>query len=137
MRGNHRVSAPATVPAPVGDERPREKLLALGSQGLSDCELLAIILGTGGIGLSALTLAREVLDEHGGLAGLVGVAATSLQRRGLGPAKAASVLAVLETARRLARAEVPERDPLSQPPSPEGLRNKLRYLLDTGIVASG
>ena len=115
MQGHRRMNDGATFAAPVGDERPREKLLGKGSQGLSDCELLAIILGTGGAGLSALTLARQILHEHGGLAGLVGVAATSLQRRGLGPAKAASVLAVLETARRLARAEVPQRDPLSQP----------------------
>jgi DNA repair protein RadC len=99
----------------IASERPRERLLGTGSQGLSDCELLSIVLGTGGQGRPALVLAREILQENGGLAGLVGMAPTSLRRRGLGPAKAAAVLAVLETARRLARAEVPSRDPLSQP----------------------
>ena len=45
----------------------------------------------------------------------MGIRADALQRRGLGEAKAASVLASLELARRLARAEIPERELLSRP----------------------
>jgi DNA repair protein RadC len=97
------------------DERPRERLLAAGPEALGDAELVAVLLRTGRTGASALELAREVLAVCGGLAGLAGIPAPALARRGLGPAKAASVLAAVELGRRLARSALPEREPLAHP----------------------
>ncbi|MDT8283846.1 MAG: UPF0758 domain-containing protein, partial [Gammaproteobacteria bacterium] len=48
-------------------ERPREKLLDKGAEALSDAELLAIFLRTGCKGLTAVDLARILLDNFGGL----------------------------------------------------------------------
>lgn len=82
-------------------ERPREKLLARGAASLSDAELLAIFLRTGLPGLTAVDLARRLLEEHGSLRALF----ESDRRRfctapGLGPAKYAQLQAVLEMVRR-------------------------------------
>lgn len=109
-----------TVPASMirelsPDERPRERLLSHGSQALSEAELLAVLLRTGRPGVSALEMARELLRECGTLAGLRGARMSSLRRRGLGEAKAASLLAAVEIGRRLARAELPSRRPMSRP----------------------
>ncbi|HYG64914.1 MAG TPA: DNA repair protein RadC, partial [Thermoanaerobaculia bacterium] len=57
----------------------------------------------------------ELLRENGGLSGLVGTGPLSLRRRGLGPAKAASLLAAVEIGRRLARDQLLDREPLSRP----------------------
>lgn len=97
------------------EDRPRERLLARGCDALSDAELLAVLLRTGRPGSSALAVARRLLAETGGLVGLAGSDPGSLRRPGLGPAKAASVLAAIEIGRRLARAELPDRQPLSRP----------------------
>ncbi|HSL81468.1 MAG TPA: DNA repair protein RadC [Thermoanaerobaculia bacterium] len=97
------------------DERPRQRLLRSGGDSLSDAEILAIVLGNGCREVCSLDLAREILEEAGGLHGLVGVRADALQRRGLGEAKAASILANLEIARRLAQADLPYREPLGRP----------------------
>ena len=97
------------------DERPRHRLLANGSQSLSDTELLSILLRNGRPGASSLDVARGLLERHGGLAGLLGLSPEALQVPGVGPAKAATVLAAVELAQRLARASVPDRDPLSHP----------------------
>ena len=97
------------------DERPRERLLRNGSAGLSDTELVAILLRTGRPGMSVLDLAREILRGSGGLGGLLGSSSPELRRLGVGPAKAAALLASVELARRIARAELPERDLLTHP----------------------
>ena len=52
-------------------ERPREKLLALGAEQLSDAELLAVFLRTGVAGASAVDLARELIARFNGLRGLL------------------------------------------------------------------
>ncbi|WP_194834181.1 RadC family protein [Nocardia sp. XZ_19_369] len=76
------------------EQRPRERLLALGPQSLSDVELLALLLRHGRRGASALDLAVELLVEHGGLAGLAAARPEELSRRaGVGVAKAAAVIA--------------------------------------------
>ena len=84
-------------------ERPRERLYSQGCGALSDGELLAVLLRTGGRGRSALHLATDLLKECGGLPGLLDRQPRDLERRGLGPAKAASILAAVEVGRRLAR----------------------------------
>jgi len=96
-------------------ERPRERLLEQGSGSLSDSELVAVLLRTGSAGSSALETALRLLDENGGLAGLLGATPQSLRRKGIGPAKAAGLLAAFEIARRLARSSVDRgREPLSR-----------------------
>jgi len=84
------------------DARPREKLLAFGPGSLADAELLALLLlRTGLAGKSVLHLAQELLDQFGGLAGLLKAELADLARiKGLGPAKRAEIAAVLEIARR-------------------------------------
>lgn len=75
-------------------QRPRERLLLLGPHALSDGELLALLLGQGTRGQSALELAAQLLGEYGGLAELAAARPEELARRaGIGPAKAATVIA--------------------------------------------
>jgi DNA repair protein RadC len=82
-------------------ERPREKLLARGSQALADAELLALLLRTGTRGVGVLELARQVLEACRGFGGLLGTSPARLATLpGLGPAKRAELLAVMEIARR-------------------------------------
>ena len=87
------------VPSKRGDvdrrsaehDRPRERLLARGAEALSERELLALLLGKGRRGESALDLAAALLAEHGGLAGVAAARPEELARRpGIGPAKRAS-----------------------------------------------
>ena len=81
--------------------RPREKLLARGAGALSDIELLALLLRTGLPGKGVFDLATQVLQEFGGFGGLLRTDAAALKRiKGLGPAKRAEVVAVIEMARR-------------------------------------
>jgi DNA repair protein RadC len=81
--------------------RPRERLLAHGAHVLSDAELLAIILGTGAPGKNAIHLAQELLQ--GGMPNLRRREFASLaSARGVGPAKAARIAAVVEMSRRMA-----------------------------------
>ena len=83
------------------DQRPREKLLARGPASLADGELLALLLRTGLAGQGVIVLAQQLLDRFGGLGGLLGATADDLKRiKGLGPAKRAEILAVMEIARR-------------------------------------
>ena len=89
---------------PVAD-RPREKLLQFGPAALGDSELLALILRTGHPSprTSALDLARQLLHRCGSLRALASATAAELcVLPGIGPAKAADLLAVGELARRLA-----------------------------------
>jgi DNA repair protein RadC len=81
-------------------ERPRERLLANGAKALSDAELLAVLLRTGVRGKSAVDLARDLLSEFKGLAGLLAAGSELAAVKGLGPAKRAQFAAVLELAQR-------------------------------------
>jgi DNA repair protein RadC len=89
---------------PEGD-RPREKLLGQGSQALSDAELLAIVLrtGDGTSGKTALDHARHLIKKYKNFRNLASVATAELcVLKGIGPAKAAAVKAVMEISRRYA-----------------------------------
>ena len=111
------------------DAQPREKLLARGPAALSDAELLAILLRTGMAGKGVLQLAQELLDEprrdaggritgggFGGMAGLLHAGAADLARiKGLGPAKRAELVAVLELARRALAQQLREREVFGTP----------------------
>lgn len=88
-------------------ERPREKLLHLGSSALSDSELLAIFLRTGIKGCNAVDLARQLLAQFGSLDKLLGASKNEFcQGKGLGTAKFVQLQAVLELARRFFKATV-------------------------------
>lgn len=108
-------------------ERPREKLLSLGSAALSDAELLAIFLRVGCVGKSAVDLARDLLQEYGGLRPLLEASQTDFCKGlGLGSAKYAQLQAVLEMARRHLSATLKTGDALT---SPQLVRDYLRTQL--------
>lgn len=97
-------------------ERPREKLLNLGSRALSDAELLAIFLRVGCVGKSAVDLARELLQEYGGLRQLLEASQSEFCKGlGLGNAKYAQLQAVLEMGRRHLSASMKAGDLLTSP----------------------
>ena len=105
------------------EERPREKLLQKGPAALSDAELVAIFLRTGVAGMSAVDLARDVLQELGGLRELLQADKARFCRvHGLGTAKFVQLQATLEMARRHMEAELQRGDALT---NPEAVR---RYL---------
>jgi DNA repair protein RadC len=85
-------------------ELPRERLWALGPSALTSAELIAILLGTGEPGRGAAAVATQLLEVSGGsLRRLAARPAAELQRTpGVGPAKAARLLAAFEIAARLA-----------------------------------
>jgi len=83
-------------------ERPRERLALRGPGGLSSAELIALVWGTGGRGMSAVDLAEEALARHDGLTGLARASDTELAAiPGIGPARAAQLSAAFELGRRL------------------------------------
>ena len=93
------------------DERPRERLMKLGAEALSDAQLLAIVLATGesSSGQSALDLAINLVQLFGGLRALDAASIAELcQTKGIGPAKATTIKAALELGKRLS-GEPPER----------------------------
>lgn len=82
-------------------DRPREKLQRLGAAALGDNELVAIVIGAGVVHASALDLANGVLARIGGLDGLSRARPDDLTLvEGIGPARAAQVLAAVELGRR-------------------------------------
>lgn len=82
-------------------DRPREKLERVGSGGLGDNELLAIVLGHGDPRASALELANAVLAAVGGLHGLARATPDDLRRvSGIGDARASQLVAAVEVGRR-------------------------------------
>ncbi|WP_329903308.1 RadC family protein [Porphyromonas pogonae] len=94
------------------DDRPREKLLRHGSRSLSDAELLAIILGSGNSEVSAVGLSQQILSGAGNNWNIL--SRSSVQDlvknyRGVGPAKAISIIATMEIARRMPADKLPER----------------------------
>ena len=111
------------------DAQPREKLLARGPAALADAELLAILLRTGMAGKGVLQLAEELLSlpatcastgrvtgGFGGIAGLLHTSSDDLKRtKGLGPAKRAELVAVMELARRALAQQLREREAFDSP----------------------
>jgi DNA repair protein RadC len=82
-------------------ERPREKLLALGSGALSEAELLAIWLRHGTSGMNAIDLARSLLSRFGSLRALLSAGRNAVcSQTGVGPARWAELQAALEIVRR-------------------------------------
>ncbi len=104
-------------------ERPRERLLAQGAAALSDAELLALLLGSGVPGCSALDSARAALQQLGGVRAVLTAGPDAVGTlRGWGPARYARLQAVLELGKRLLREETRHGDALDSP------QNVRRYL---------
>jgi DNA repair protein RadC len=97
-------------------DRPREKLERLGAAGLGDNELLALVLGSGSRRSDALALANRVIEHAGGLHGLTRIASGRLRGvSGVGPARAAQIVAAVELGRRTLVRGVAERPRLRSP----------------------
>jgi len=100
--------------------KPREKLAQDGIAVLTDTELLAILLGTGTGRLPAIHLADSLLQGFGGLRGLLQAGRKALENQhGLGPAKSAQLLAVLELSKRYLYQALVRGDPLESPDATE------------------
>jgi len=98
------------------EERPREKLLNRGAAALSDAELLALFLGSGRRGRTAVDLGRDLLGTHGGIKPLLELDSAALgSQTGVGPATASRLLAALELGRRYLACELQRADALTHP----------------------
>lgn len=82
------------------DDRPREKLVAKGAESLSNSELIAILILNGAVNKSAVDLAKEILGKVDNnlqkLGKLTVKDLVNLKIKGLGPAKAVSIVAAME-----------------------------------------
>jgi|SRR5450830_17242 len=97
-------------------ERPREKLLELGVEALSDAELLAIFLRVGVTGKSAVDLARDLLTQFGSLNGIFASQLSELtQVHGIGSSKYVQLQAIFEMSRRALNEQMQVKDILSSP----------------------
>jgi DNA repair protein RadC len=97
-------------------QTPRGRLRECGPAALSDAELLAILLRAGVEGANAVELAQHLLVEYGGWPGLLSAEYADLCRRhGIGEAKAATLKAAFEIARRLLRIDLEQRVQIKSP----------------------
>lgn len=96
------VQSPLSIKHWSPDDRPREKLLLKGKSALTDAELIAILLGSGTSALSAVDLAKRILAGAGhNLHVLAGLTVKDLVKtKGIGEAKAITIVAALELGRR-------------------------------------
>ncbi|MCH3981908.1 MAG: DNA repair protein RadC [Prevotella sp.] len=93
------------------EDRPREKLLAMGAENLTNAELLAILIGSGSSDESAVELMKRVLIDYHNNLNALGKASVSelLSYKGLGPAKAVTILAACELGKRRSKEKAMER----------------------------
>ena len=98
---NTRSTRPARIAALAPDDRPREKLLRVGAAALGDNELVAVLLGSGLRECDVLGVAGALLEAAGDASGLGRATAPGLMRTpGVGPTRAARLLAAIELGRR-------------------------------------
>ncbi|MBX2965661.1 MAG: DNA repair protein RadC [Cyclobacteriaceae bacterium] len=95
----------------AAEDRPREKLLLKGTSALSDAELIAILLGTGTASMSAVDVAKNMLQQAGNnLNALARFSVKDLMKvKGIGEAKAITIVSALELGRRRKETETHER----------------------------
>jgi DNA repair protein RadC len=108
------------------EDRPRERLLALGAAALSDAELLAVLLRSGVRGRSAVDLGRDLLQQFGSLTRLLEEGPARAELKGLGQAKRAQFAAAIELARRSIKEELKAGAALT---SPAAVRDYLRLAI--------
>ncbi|HPE85082.1 MAG TPA: DNA repair protein RadC [Chlamydiales bacterium] len=95
-------------------ERPRERLMTVGEEALTDSELLAIILGKGTKGKSVLHLSQDLLSSYGSLRSLLNASIYKLmEMKGIGEAKAVQLKALFALCKRAHRPDFVMRYPLS------------------------
>jgi DNA repair protein RadC len=105
-------------------ERPRERLVALGADALSNAELIAILLRTGLQGTNVVEIGKQLVQKHGSLQGLAQASLEDLRSvKGIGPDKAVTLVAAFTLARKMA-AEMRSESPLLD--TPEAVANLLR-----------
>ncbi len=97
------------------EDRPREKLLAQGRRVLSDAELIAILIGSGSTSESAVDLSKRILHHFSGDLNLLGKGSVNdlSKFKGIGEAKAITIIAALELGRRRKESEQKEADKIS------------------------
>ena len=97
-------------------ERPREKLIELGAEALSDAELLAIFLRVGVVGKSAVDLARDLLNKFGSLNGIFAANGDELSKvHGIGSSKYVQLQAIFEMSRRALAEQLQHGDVFNSP----------------------
>jgi DNA repair protein RadC len=98
------------------DERPRERLRAVGEQHLSNAQLIAILLRTGVTGENVITMSNRLLSQFQGLAGLARASFSQIcELHGISEAKACQVLAAMELGRRVATLAPKDRPKITEP----------------------
>ncbi len=97
------------------DDRPREKMMAKGAESLSNAELMAILIGSGIPGISAVDLMRQILRDYNDSLKLLGRATLKdlMKYKGMGEAKAITVLAACQLAQRRLSESVQEKKRIS------------------------
>lgn len=109
-------------------ERPRERLLKLGSEALSSQEVLALILGRGTKGESVIRIAEELIHKFGNLKNIASASVEELTHiTGIGPAKATQIKAAFELGRRLE--EPVDETPRTTVKSPENVFKSVKNQL--------
>jgi DNA repair protein RadC len=107
------------------DERPREKLIKHGAASLSDSELLAILINIGTEKFSAVDVAKKLIREYKSLRNIASLSVNDLRQKrnkGIGTAKAVTIVAAFELGRRISVASSESNEPIR---SPEDI--KLRF----------
>ena len=119
------------------DERPREKMKERGAQSLGNSELLAILLRTGNFQESALRIAENLLDRQGGLAGFGNATMEEFEQvKGVGEAKAITVMAAIELGRRVTTLAPAERAIIRTPDDVAALlMPRFRYETKESFIA--
>lgn len=112
------------------EDRPREKLLQKGKSALTDAELIAILIGSGTVDQSAVDVAKLILGSaHNNLNELARQGINDLKKiKGIGEAKAITIVAALELGRRRKESEVPRRRRITS--SQDAYEEMKPYLLD-------
>ncbi len=143
MTDRYSVKSPVRIKDWPSDERPREKLMQHGPRVLSEAELLALLLGSGTGGMTAVDVARQLLKDFEGLKNLAGCNLEELNRmRGIGHARASRMLAAFELGRRIQSGNRERRVKITAPadlvrfmgPDLRGLKQEVMrvVLLDSG-----
>jgi len=97
------------------DDRPREKLMLKGKSVLSNAELIAILIGSGNNEQSAVELSKTILDSVDNNLAIISKLSIHdlLKFKGIGEAKAVSIIAALELGRRRKELEAPQRNKIT------------------------
>ena len=105
-------------------ERPRERLVALGAEALSQAELIAILLRTGLKGMNAVEVGQHLMSKFGSLHGLARASVDDLKKvKGIGRDKAVTLVAAFALAHKMAK-ELQDESPVLD--TPEAVVNLLR-----------